>query len=92
MARLESLKGVGYAGSTELCPLKTQGMPLSRALWAAAKANGMTMEAVGVAMSYPQVSARKGVRQFFQGHVPRIDVLRNFSKAIKVSLADIVGE
>ena len=63
-----------------------------RALWAAAKEKGETMEAVGLAMGYPQASARKSVSQFLQGHIPRIDVLRNFAKAVGVPLAEIVSE
>lgn len=63
-----------------------------RTLWAEAKEKGATMEGVGVAMGYPQSSARKSVSQFLQGHIPRIDVLRNFAKAVGVPLTEIVSE
>lgn len=51
---------------------------------------GLSLHELGVKMGYPADSARKSVWQFFQGHDPRISVLRRFAEAMGIPLEELV--
>jgi transcriptional regulator with XRE-family HTH domain len=63
-----------------------------RALYDAAKKDGMTMAQLGMKMGYPSEMARQSVFQFLKSLDPRISTLRRFAKAMGVPLSDLIAE
>ena len=63
-----------------------------REIWARLKAERMTQEELGVRMGYDRPSARKSVSQFLKTKDPRVGMLRKFSRAVGVPLAEIIAE
>jgi transcriptional regulator with XRE-family HTH domain len=63
-----------------------------RAVWAQQKSKGMTQEQLGVMMGYDQISARKSISQFLQGHDPRVSMIRRFAKALGVAISHIIRD
>ena len=63
-----------------------------REIWEQKKADGWTMQRLGLAMGYPPGSARKSISQFLQSHDPQISTLRKFAKAVGVKITTLVRE
>ena len=66
-------------------------MLIVQKLWERAKSAHMTQQQIGVAMGYPEPTARKSVNQFLKSEDPRISMLRKFAKAVGVPISEIVG-
>jgi transcriptional regulator with XRE-family HTH domain len=57
------------------------------------EASGMSLEALGLKMGYPKLSARKSAWQFLHGTSdPRLSMLRKFAGAIGIKVATLLRE
>ncbi len=63
-----------------------------RRLWEQKQAEGLTMHQLGVAMGYPEESARKSVSQFLKSRSPQMSVLRRFAKAMGVAIEALIPD
>lgn len=60
-----------------------------KAIWEAKKAEGWTMERLGIAMGYAEKSARQATSQFLKGKRPQLDTLRRFAEALGVTMQSL---
>lgn len=61
-----------------------------REIWARRRESGGTLHDLGVAMGYPETSAKQAAAQFLRGADPRLSTLRRFARAVGVSVASLV--
>ena len=54
--------------------------------------SGKTLEQLGLAMGYPQGTARQSAWQFMKTNDPRLSMLRKFAQAVGVSVEELVKE
>ncbi|MFL5244510.1 MAG: ATP-binding protein [Gemmataceae bacterium] len=63
-------------------------MSTVREIWETKKAEGWTMERLGIAMGYPEKSARKSVSQFLKSQRPQHATVNRFMEAFGETLMD----
>lgn len=56
------------------------------------EASGLSLQALGVAMGFPEETARQAAFQALKAGDPRISTLRRFAKALGIPIEELVSE
>ncbi|MCI0358631.1 MAG: hypothetical protein L0211_09115 [Planctomycetaceae bacterium] len=61
-----------------------------REIWAKMRGAGMSLTELGLAMGYPEESARQAATQFLRAANPTIGSIRRFARAVNVPVEGLV--